>query len=178
MVTGPDRSRDEQQGSDVFPTMPRAEVPADRPPAPPPRQVRLAATLLVVNLVLSILVTVLSVIERNQIIAVTLRAGHSGMTAAAARQAITVTLWTRAALNVVVGVLYVFLISRLYRGRRWAWRRLVWLSVAGSVGMIYLLSRPYPAVFKVEQVIQLVVLASIAACVLHPRTRAHYAKPA
>jgi hypothetical protein len=149
----------------------------DQRGAPPP-QVRTAATLLIANLVLSVLVTVLSIIEKNQIVEVTLRsAGHSGMTEAAARLAITVSIWSRAAANVVVGVLYVFLISRLYRGRRWAWRRLVWLSIAGSVGMIYLLTTPYPAIFKVEQVIQLAVLISIAVCVLHPRTRAHYAKP-
>lgn len=176
-MTGPHQSPDEQPASGEFPAMPRPELATDRP-ATPPRQVRLAATLLVVNLVLSIMVTVLSVAEKNQIIAVTLRAGHSGMTEAAARQAITTSLWTRAAANVVVGVLYVFLISRLYRGKRWAWRRLVWLSVAGSIGMVYLLTQPYPAVFKVEQVVQLAVLVSIAVCVLHPRTRAHYAKPA
>ena len=54
----------------------------------------------------------------------------------------------------------------------------VWLSIAGCVGMIFLLTQHYPPIFKVEQVIQLLVLAGIAVCVLHPDTRAHYAKPA
>ncbi len=32
---------------------------------------------------------------------------------------------------------------------------MVWLSGAGSLGIVYLLTQPYTAIFKVEQVIQL-----------------------
>ena len=44
----------------------------------------------------------------------------------------------------------------------------MWLSLAGCAGMIFLLTRHYPVIFKVEQVLQLLVLAAIAVCVLHP----------
>lgn len=68
------------------------------------------------------------------------------------------------------------MVNLAHRGKRWAWRRLMWLSLAGCAGMIFLLTRHYPVIFKVEQVLQLLVLAAIAVCVLHPETRAHYAK--
>jgi hypothetical protein len=139
----------------------------------PPRLVTVAAILLMVNLALSVLVTILSFVYQNDIIALT--AGRN-VPETAARQAIVTSLWVRAGANVLVGLLYLFFISRLYRGKRWAWRRLVWLSVAGCVGMVFLLTQHYPVIFKVEQVLQLLVLATIAVCVLHPETRAHYAK--
>jgi hypothetical protein len=149
-------------------------VPARNDPAPP-RLVPVAAVLLLANLALSVLVTILSFVYQDDIVRLT--AGQSVPTDAA-RQAVVTSLWVRAGVNVLIGVLYLFFISRLYRGKRWAWRRLVWLSIAGGVGMLFLLTQPYPPIFKVEQVLQFLVLAAIAYCVLHPQTRAHYAKPA
>ena len=157
--------------------MPPAPPVIEQPAPPPPRQVRFAATLLMVNLGLSVLVTILSFVYKDDIIRLTMeQAGAHPGAEAAARQAATVSLWVRAGVNVLVGVLYLFFISRLYRGKRWAWRRLVWLSIAGCLGMIFLLTQHYPVIFKVEQVLQLGVLAAIAVFVLHPDTRAHYAK--
>jgi len=150
--------------------------PPPEPVARPPRLVTYAATLLLVNLALSVLVTILSFVYRDDIIQLTL--AHSGRAGSddATRQVVESSLWIRAGANIVVGALYLFFISRLYRGKRWAWRRLVWLSIGGVVGMVFLLTQPYPAIFKVEQVLQLTVLAVIAFCVLHPQTRVHYAK--
>ena len=142
----------------------------------PPRLVSVAAVLLMVNLALSVLVTIMSFIDRDEIVRLTLEHSNRQVVTDDARQAVISGLWIRAGANVLVGVLYIFFISRLYRGKRWAWRRLVWLSIAGGAGMIFLLTQPYPAIFKVEQVFQLLVLASIAFCVLHRDTRAHYAK--
>jgi hypothetical protein len=141
----------------------------------PPRLVPIAAVLLMVNLALSVLVTILSFVYQDDIIRLTV---SQSVPTDAARQAVITSLWVRAGANVLIGLLYIFFISRLYRGKRWAWRRLVWLSFAGGLGMIFLLTQHYPVIFKVEQVIQLLVLAAIAYCVLHPETRAHYAKPA
>lgn len=159
-----------------YPAAPQYVAPPEQPAPRPPRLVTIAAVLLMVNLALSILVTILSFVFRNDIIQATLN--RAAVPDETARQAVATSLWVRAGANVLVGLLYLFFISRLYRGKRWAWRRLVWLSLAGCVGIVFLLTRPYPPVFKVEQVIQLLVLASIAFCVLHPDTRAHYAKPA
>src|SRR5690348_3924338 len=92
-----------------------------------PKQVRVAAILLLVNLALSILVTILSFVYRDEIIRLTLEQSHNQAPTDAARQAVVTGLWIRAGANVLVGLLYLFFISRLYRGKRWAWRRLVWL---------------------------------------------------
>lgn len=157
--------------------MPARVQPEPRPAGAPPNLVRVAAVLLVVNLALSFLVTILSFAYRDEIVDLTLaHTQHDQAVTDAARHAIETGLWIRAGVNVLIGVLYVFLISRLYRGRRWAWRRLVWLSTLGCLGIVYLLFQPYPAVLKAEQVVQLLVLAAIAVCVLHPDTRRHYAK--
>lgn len=160
-----------------FPSAPPPPEPVVVPSGPPPRQVKYAAILLMVNLGLSIVVTIMSFIYREDIIQLSVTQAHGSAAEATARHAIVVSLWVRAGTNILVGVLYLFFISRLYRGKRWAWRRLVWLSIAGAIGMIFLLTQHYPPIFKVEQVIQLLVLAAIAVCVLHPDTRAHYAKP-
>jgi hypothetical protein len=159
-----------------FPSMPPPPPPRADVVGPPPRLVRIAAVLLLVNLALSVLVTVLSFVLKDDIIRLTLEQTHRQDATDTARQAVITSLWVRAGGNLLVGVLYVFFISRLYRGKRWAWRRLVFLSIAGCVGMIFLLTQHYPPIFKVEQVVQLLVLATIAVCVLHPDTRAHYAK--
>ena len=157
-----------------FAHYPSAPPAPEGGPAPrPPRLVTYAAVLLVVNLGLSVLVTILSFVYQDDIIRLT---NVHAATDDVVRQAVLTSLWVRAGVNVLVGLLYLFFISRLYRGKRWAWRRLVWLSVGGCAGMIFLLTQHYPAIFKVEQVLQLLVLATIAVCVLHPDTRAHYAK--
>jgi hypothetical protein len=162
-----------------FRPMPAAPAPVAPVAGPPPPQVRYAVILLLVNLALSVLVTVLSLVLKDEVIRTTLEHARSQgdtVTEETERTAIVASLWIRAGVNVLVGILYVFLISRLYRGRRWAWRRLVWLSVVGAVAMVFLLFQPYPVIFKVEQVIQCGVLVALAACVLHPAVRAHYAK--
>ena len=164
-------------GPQGYPGMPPVQGPPAESAQPPPRLVPVAAVLLMVNLGLSILVTILSFVYLDDIIRITLeQAPGSGGSDTATRRAVESTLWVRVGVNVLIGLLYLFFISRLYRGKRWAWRRLVWLSIAGCVGMVFLLTQHYPVVFKVEQVLQLLVLAAIADCVLHPDTRRHYAK--
>jgi hypothetical protein len=163
-------------GPQGFPAMPPPPPERVEPVGPPPRLVHIAVVLLIVNLALSVLVTVLSFVFEDDMIRVALEHSHRQVVTDTARQAVLTGLWVRAGSNVLVGVLYLFFISRLYRGKRWAWRRLVFLSIAGCLGMIFLLTQPYPAIFKVEQVLQLLVLAAIAVCVLHRDTRAHYAK--
>jgi hypothetical protein len=156
--------------------MPPPPVPVDRPAGPPPRLVHIATVLLLVNLGLSVLVTIMSFVYQDDIIRLTLEQTHRADVSETARQAVQTSLWVRAGANILVGLIYLFLISRLRRGKRWAWRRMVWLSIAGGIGMIFLLTQHYPPVFKVEQVLQLLVLAGIGVCVLHRDTRAHYAK--
>ncbi len=136
-----------------------------------PATVTLASVLLVVNLALSILVTVLSLTHSDALVRLALARQHGGLSAHATRQVVRDGLYERAVVNLAIGVWYFFLVTRLRRRRWWAWRRMVWISAVGSLGIVYLLTQPYTAVFKVEQVVQLVVLVSIGACTLHPATR-------
>ncbi len=137
-----------------------------------PRTVTLASALLLVNLGLSVLVTILSLIEVDTLVRLALARQHANGGARLTPAAVRAGLYVRAAVNVAIGVWYFFLISRLRRGRRWAWRRMVWISAAGSLGVVYLLTQPYTTIFKVEQVVQLAILIAIGACTLHPTTRA------
>ena len=137
-----------------------------------PTAVSVASLLLVVNLLLSVSVTVLALADFDQLARVGLRHLAAGTDLRLARQTFRTVLYVRAVANVAVGVLYVFLIVRLRQGRWRVWRRMVWLSGAGGLGMLFLLTRPYPAVFHAEQAVQLVVLLGILACLLTPTTRA------
>src|SRR5690349_1184162 len=112
-------------GPQGFPAMPPPPPERVEPIGPPPRLVHIAVILLIVNLALSVLVTVLSFVFKDDIIRLTLERSHNQVASDAARQAVVTGLWVRAGTNVLVGVLYLFFISRLYRGKRWAWRRLV-----------------------------------------------------
>jgi hypothetical protein len=150
------------------PDVPAAEVPVGEIPP----TVTVASVLLVVNLVLSILVTILSLTHIDSLVRLALQHQQSTNSATLTRDSVRVGLYVRAAVNVAIGVFYFFLISRLRRRRWWAWRRMVWISMVGSLGVIYLLTQPYTTIFKVEQALQLIVLVSIGVAMLHPETRA------
>jgi hypothetical protein len=88
--------------------------------------------------------------------------------------AVNVVVWIRA-----VGVLVLALFSlrwagRLGRGSRSAYRRLLWISIAGSLGIAALAllpDSPYPLWVRVEQSVQGVVLVALAVTLLRPRLR-------
>lgn len=143
----------------------------DRPVAAVPATVTIASALLIVNLALSIAVTVLSLTHVDALFRLALQ-NHGSSSSSITRQTVKDGLYIRGVINVGIGVFYFFLVSRLRQRRWWAWRRTVWISFAGSLGVIYLLTQPYTPIFKVEQVLQLVVLLSIGVCTLHPNTRA------
>ena len=65
----------------------------------------------------------------------------------------------------------VFLVRALLRGRRWAYRRVIWLGGAGIVGLGILWATPYPAWMRVEQVLQSCVLLGLLYFVLRPEVR-------
>ncbi|MGI8903546.1 MAG: hypothetical protein ACR2IP_07795 [Solirubrobacteraceae bacterium] len=139
-----------------------------------PWTVKGASALLILNLLLSVLVTILSLTHIGQLVRLAFaHRTNTNVSPDTARAGFRTGLYIRAAANVLVGVFYIFLIVRLRQGRWWAWRRMVWLSGAGSLGIVYLLTQPYTAIFKVEQVIQLLVLISIGACTMHPLTRTY-----
>jgi putative effector of murein hydrolase len=91
------------------------------------------------------------------------------------RDSYTAGIVTRAVANVVVSVVYAFLVRALFRGRRWAYRRVVLIAGIGIVGLLVLQLSPYPTWMRVEQLLQALILAGLLVCVLRPEVRAHFA---
>jgi peptidoglycan/LPS O-acetylase OafA/YrhL len=141
-----------------------------------PAALRPVVALLLVNLGLSILLTVVVFAMKNSIINYQL--DHRHITdpdlRATLRDAYSTAIWTRAVGNVVVSVLYVFLVRALLRGRRWAYRRVILVGIAGIVGLAVLWATPYPAWMRVEQILQSLVLAALVYCVTRPDVREHF----
>jgi hypothetical protein len=143
---------------------------------PPPAALRPVIVLLVLNLALSIGVTIAVFATRNSLI--TYQLDHRHITdpdqRVLLRHSYSVAIWGRAAGNVVASVIYAFLVRALIRGRRWAYRRVVTLGGIGIVALGLLWLTPYPAWMRVEQVLQACVLAALLYFVLRPEVRSHF----
>jgi len=145
---------------------------------PPPRELRPVVTLLLTNLTLSLILTVVTVLAKHSI--VNYQLDHRHITDPATRETLrhsyAYTIIGRVIGNIVVSIVYVFLVRALFRGRRWAYRRVIWLAGAGIVGLLLIQESPYPAWMRVEQLVQALVLAGLLYTVTRPEVRAHYAK--
>ena len=134
--------------------------------------------LLLVNLALALLMSVLLIVFRNDVLAY--RLAHmrlpAGVNPQSLRAAQVGQVTQRAISVLVVSVVYAFLIRRLLAGQRRAYRRVVWISGAGLVGLAFLFAlEPEPAWMRAEQVVQAVVLASLLWSVTRPQVRARFA---
>jgi hypothetical protein len=143
-----------------------------------PGALRPVVVLLAINLTLSIALTVATLVARHSIVSYQL--DHRHITDPVQRQILRNSyvygIVSRAVINVVVSVIYVFLVRALLRGKRWAYRRVVLISAFGIVGLIVLQITPYPTWMRVEQLLQAVVLATLLWLVLRPEVRAHFDK--
>lgn len=142
-----------------------------------PRQLRPVVALLAVNLLLSLVLTAVIAVDRHGIVTYQLDARH--VTDPAVRSSLESSylgsIVGRAVGNVVASVVYVFLVRALLRGRRWAYRRVIWLGALGLVGLLLLQATPYPWWMHAEQLVQAVVLAALLVLVTRPAVRAHFA---
>lgn len=130
--------------------------------------------LLLANLALSVALTVCVLILRNSVVDYIL--AHENVRAdqrETLRHTYSVSIWTRVAGNLVVSVVYAFLVRALLRGRRWAYRRVIFISLAGMVGLALVFITPYPVWMRVEQVLQIAVLAALLYFVTRPEVKAH-----
>jgi uncharacterized membrane protein len=93
-----------------------------------------------------------------------------------ARSSAQIGIWSRVAGNVIVAVAYWFLVRSLLRGRRRAYIRVLWLSIAGILSLALLWITPYPAWIRVEQVLQSLILVAILYQVTRPEVRAYFGK--
>jgi hypothetical protein len=146
-------------------------------PVPPPA-LRPVVVLLLINLGLSIVLTVAVLILRHSVVNYQLDARHitDPEQRSILRDTYSVAIWTRVIGNVVASIVYAFLVRALLRGRRWAYRRVVLLGIIGIVGLIYIQFTPYPVWMRAEQALQAVVLAGLLYFVLRPDVRSHFAK--
>ncbi len=149
-----------------------------RPPdRPRPRQLRPVVALLLANLGLSVLLTITVLVARHSVVAFQL--DHRHVTDPAQRDVLrrsySVGIWSRVVGNVVLSVVYVFLVRALFRGRRWAYRRVIALGAIGIVALVGVQFTPYPAWMRAEQLLQALVLAALLWFVLRPEVRAHFA---
>jgi hypothetical protein len=148
-----------------------------QPPPPPPRELKAVVVLLLVNLALSLTLTLIVIAARHSIVNYQLDHRHitDPTQRAALRDSYAAGIVGRVIGNIVVSVVYAFLVRALFRGRRWAYRRVIWLGCAGIVGLLLLQLTPYPTWMRVEQLAQAAVLAALVYCVLRPEVRAHFA---
>jgi hypothetical protein len=142
-----------------------------------PKELRPVVILLAINLGLSIILTIVTLIMRHSIVNYQLDHRHitSAHQRANLRHSYTAGIVGRVIGNIVVSVVYVFLVRALLRGRRWAYRRVIWLGIVGIVGLVLLQLSPYPTWIRVEQLLQAVVLALLVYVVTRPQVRAHFA---
>ena len=142
-----------------------------------PRELRPVVVLLILNLVVSIVLTVATLLARHSI--VNYQLDHRHIIDPAQRQTLrdsyTAGIVTRAVANVVVSVVYAFLVRALFRGRRWAYRRVILIGAVGILGLVILQFSPYPTWMRVEQLLQALILAALLWFVLRPGVRAHFA---
>jgi hypothetical protein len=164
----------------AMPPPPASETAPHNPDAvgpPPPRELRLVVILLIVNVILSVVLTVVTIAFRHTIVDYQL--DHRHITDPAQRESLRHsyigTIIGRVIGNIVISIVYVFLVRALLRGRRWAYRRVIWIGGAGIVGLVLLQLSPYPPWMRVEQLTQAAVLAGLVYCVLRPEVKAHFA---
>ena len=143
-----------------------------------PFELRRVIALLLVNLGLTALLAIVSVIFRAGLIDYQIQ--RMGLPdTESVRSGLSAGIWSRVGVVAIIGVVYAFLVPRLRQGRRRAYIRVLVLSVVSLVGIAYsLVTAQYPAWIDVEQVVQAVVLLAILWSVTRPAVRGHFATTA
>ena len=137
-----------------------------------PSELRRVIALLLVNLGLTALLAVLSVIFRTSLVDYQLQ--RMGLPdTESVRSGLSVGIWSRVGVVAIVGVVYAFLIPRLRLGRRRAY--VLVLSVVSLAGIAYALtSGQYPVWIDVEQVVQALVVLTLLWAATRPAVRRHF----
>ena len=162
-----------------LPPFPRHSGPADNPPPAmdPPPELRPVVALLIINLALSIVLTIVTIAARNTL--VDYQFDHHHITDPALRQTLSrtylYTIIARVAGNIIISVVYGFLVRALLRGRRWAYRRVILLGIVGLVALLALQTTSNPPWMHAEALVQAIVLGLLLYFVLRPKVRAHFA---
>jgi len=162
-----------------LPKAPPVTTTADPADGPVPPELRTVFVLLFTNLGLSVVLTVLVFVLRDSLVDYQL--AHAvlppGTDVERFRSVLHQQVWFRVAGVLLVSAMYLRVGYRLRRGHRAAYRRVVWISIGGLLGLLsLLLSDSYPWWMRVEQIAQGAVLAALLWFVTRPAMRARFAK--
>lgn len=146
---------------------------------PRPEALPMVIVLLLCNLGLSIALTGYVLATKNSLIDYQLDHQHivDPQLRATLRSTYQAGIWGRVFGNLAASVIYTFLVRALLAGRRWAYRRVLFLSIAGIVGLQILWATPYPVPFRVEQLLQTAVLGLLLYFVTRPGVKEYCMLP-
>jgi hypothetical protein len=165
-----------------LPSAPPVQLPPDPAAQPVDTALRLVIILMFVNLGLSVLTTIITLILHDSVLNYEL--AHSQLPPDASpaevdavRHALQTSLWGKLAATVLVSALYIWRAYALRRGSRGAYLRLYYICIAGLIGIAALiLGGQYPVWMRVEQGLQAVVLVALIVAVSRPQVRNRFAK--
>jgi magnesium-transporting ATPase (P-type) len=165
-----------------LPLAPPVQLPPDPGAQPIDTALRRVIILMFINLGLSVVTTLITLLLRTSVLDYQLAHAHIPAGASPAdidviRQALETALWTKLVVTVLVAGLYIWRAFALRRGSRGAYLRLYYICVAGIVGIAYLiLAGQYPVWMRVEQGLQAVVLVALLIAVSRKEVRYRFAK--
>jgi hypothetical protein len=158
-------------------------LPPDGSTIPMDGPLRLVIVLMFVNLGLSVVLTVLTLLLHNSV--VDFQLAHANLppdadpaTVDAVRKTLQAAVWSRVVAVLVVSGFYIWRAFALRRGSRRAYLRLIWICVIGLLGIVYLIAAAqYPVWMRVEQVLQGLVLIALLVAVTRKEVRYRFVKP-
>jgi uncharacterized membrane protein len=165
-----------------FVNAPPVQLPPDQGVLPVDSALRRVILLMFVNLGLSVLTTIITLILHSSVLDYQLAHAHIPADATpteidAVRTALQSALWVKLGGSILVAGLYIWRAYALRRGSRRAYLRLYYICIAGLVGIAYLiLGGQYPIWMRVEQGLQAVVLVVLLIAVSRPEVRGRFAK--
>jgi hypothetical protein len=165
-----------------LPSAPPVQLPPDPGAQPVDSALRLVIILMFVNLGLSVLTTIITLILHDSVLNYEIAHSHLPPDASPAevnmiRQTLQTSLWTKLGATVLVSALYIWRAYALRRGSRRAYLRLYYICIAGLIGIVYLIvAGQYPVWMRVEQGLQAVVLIALIIAVSRKEVRTRFAK--
>lgn len=175
----PSFSSDSNPGD--LPSAPPVEMPRDET-SQGDKALRLVLIIMFVNLGLSVLTAIVTLILKDSVVDFQLAHAHLPPSAPPAeiallRRTLETGLWTKLVAMVLVSAIYIWRAYSLRRGSRGAYVRLYYICIAGLLGIAYLIfAMQYPVWMRVEQGLQAVVLIALIYAVSRPEVRARFAK--
>lgn len=166
----------------AYPAAPPVALPPDPGAQPVGSALRLVIILMFVNLGLSVLTMIITLILRQSVIDHQIAHSHLPPDTSQAqidlvRQTLQTALWVKLGGTVLVAGLYIWRAYALRSGSRGAYLRLYYICIAGLLGLVYLIVISQdPVWMRVEQGLQAAVLVVLLFAVSRKEVRYRFAK--